>query len=110
MERKFNIKFERVNEKTIVIRFYSVHNIKLIVSQINAFYSATEYDDFGSVIMPVYLNNDYKIKSLDFPQTATSYRSLSLIVKDKTNKCQFAVIVPLDGTEVNYQTMLYEGD
>ena len=110
MERKFDIKFECFNEKTIVIRFYSVHKIDLIVSQIKAFYSTTQYDDFGSVIMPVYLNNDYKIKSFDFPQAAKSYKSLSFIVKDKTNKCQFAVSVPLDRTEVKYKTVFYEGD
>ena len=109
MERKFDIKLEELNRNGISIRFYSNSSLKLSILRIKAFYQPESYDEYGIALVPVYLDNNASIKTFSFSNENNPYISLNFIIKDKTNKKQYAVQVPLNGEEVKYTQMIYEG-
>ena len=81
----------------------------MVVKDVKAFYKPTVSDCYNVGIIPVWLDNDAKIKIFSFPKPIDEYTSLTFIIKDKTNKTQFAVQIPLNGNEVEYTKMYYEG-
>ena len=109
MERKFDLKLENVESGNISIRFYSKHNLKLAVLRIRAFYQLAESDDYETALVRITLDNNAEIKTFSFPKESNIYTSLNFIIKDKTNKMQYAVQVPLNGEEVKYTQMIFEG-
>lgn len=109
LERKFDLKLESVESGNISIRFYSKYNLKLSVLRIKAFYQPKSFDEYVVALVPVYLDNNASIKTFSFINRDNLYTSLNFIIKDKTNKMQYAVQVPLNGEEVKYTQMIFEG-
>ena len=109
VERKYDVKLERKYDNNISVRFYSTQRLDLTVKDVKAFYKPAESDRYNIEIIPVWLDNDAKIKTFSFPKAVDEYTSLTFIIKDKTNKTQFAVQIPLNGNEVKYTKMFYEG-
>lgn len=109
MERKFFAKLENKNGCDISVRFYSHQKLELWIKGIKAFYQYRQSDSYNCGIITVFLDNDTRIKTFTFPKINEMYNSLNFIVKDKTNKVQYAVQIPLNGTEVKYTKMIYEG-
>ena len=109
MERKYDVKLEHKSDKNISVRFYSAQKLDLVVKDVKAFYKPKESDRYNVGIIPLWLDNEAKIKTFSFPKTVDEYTSLTFIIKDKTNKTQFAVQIPLNGNEVEYTKMYYEG-
>ena len=111
MNRVFEIRLENLSEGNICVRFYSKEKLDLRISQIKAFYAARKSDDYAVAYMSVYLDNSYSVKRFGkLPKPLAEYSSLNFIIKDKTNKAQFAVRIPLNGAEVVYTQMVYEGN
>lgn len=109
MDRKFNLKLENIKNNDISIRFYSEYNLKLSIVRIKAFYQPKSFDEYTIALVPVCLDNNAVIKTFSFSNGNNEYTSLNFILKDKTNKIQYAVQVPLNGEEVKYTQMIYEG-
>ena len=108
MERKFDVRLECVEGNTISIRIYSAHKLELKVRNIKAFYQMTSCDEVNMVYPSISVDKAAKVKTFAFPKSANEYTSLNFIVKDKVNEVQYAVRVPLDGTEVKYTQMQCE--
>ena len=109
MERKYDIKLESKYDNNISVRFYSTQRLDLTIKDVKAFYKPMESDRYNMGIIAVSLDNDAKVKTLAFHKTGEEYTSVTFIIKDKTNKTQFAVQIPLIGNEVKYTEMVYEG-
>ena len=109
LERKFDVKLECIDNNNISIRFYSNHNLNIVVSQIKAFYQPKSFSEYEIKLTPVYLDNSATIKTFSFSNGDKVYTALNFIIKDKTNKAQYAVQVPLNGDKVKYTPMIYEG-
>lgn len=109
MERNFDVKLECIDNNNISIRFCSNHNLKISVSQIKAFYQTESFYEYEIALVPVYVDNSATIKTFSFSDGSKVYTSLNFIIKDKTNKAQYAVQVPLNGDEIKYTQMIYEG-
>ena len=108
MERKFDVKLENKNDYDISVRFYSQQKLELWVKNIKAFYKDRQSDSYNCGIVAVFLDNDARIKTFTFPKAIEMYNYLNFIIKDKTNKVQYAVQIPLKGTEAKYTKMIYE--
>ena len=109
MKRAFEIRLEKLLEDSICVRIYSKEKLELRLSRIKAFYEMTKSDDYAVAYIPVYLDNSYKVISFwGFPKLLAKYSSLDFIVKDRKNKAQYAVQLPLNGAEVKYTQMVYE--
>ena len=109
MERKFEIKLECVSKETISVRLFSTHKVDLMLKSVKAYYQPENADEWKGGILPVWLDNSAKIQTFSFPKASDSYTSLNFIIKDKTNKLQYAVRIPLNGEKIEYRVMTYEG-
>lgn len=114
MDIHFNIKLEALSRESnrILIRFYSEFKVDLRISQAKVYYEPLRSDDcsIGYVVIILDDKCKYSIKSFSgFPKDISNYTSLNFIVKDKTNRQQFAVQVPLNGKAVVFTPMIYEG-
>lgn len=112
MDRVFNIWFIGKGEDTINARFYSQKCVELRVSQIKAYYEKNNGEEYLIQLVPVHLDNNDVVKCFgQFKRPVSEYSSLNFIVKDKTNKLQFKIQLPLlrVGTEAKYEPMVYEG-
>ena len=110
MECKFGVKLDSVSENSVQVRLYSENKVDLVISQVKAFSKSSKPTDLPLANFTEHLNNSYKVRCFgDLDKSVRYYASLCFIVKDKTNKEQFAISIPLNGDSVKYTKMAYEG-
>lgn len=105
-DRKFDVNLQtgETNEN-LQLRIYSNTHVDLQIRDIKAFSNDQKY-----ICLPyrrMSLSNEYKTTSLGIK--AGEYRTITLIVKDVIYKTQYAVSIPLNGDEISYKKMFYEG-
>ena len=105
-DRKFDItlQIDGMNNE-LQLRFYSNTQVELQIRDIKAFYGNQEY--ISLLYRRINLSNDFKTTSLGLK--VGEYKTITLIAKNITHKEQYAVSIPLNGDEIIYTQMFYEG-
>lgn len=100
--KDFKIKVEKKDKKGIICRFYSEVSTKLVIEDIKYFYSLKEkdYPEFKGII-PIFLNNNYKLELFEFPYANKEYTSITFLIKEKAERENiFAVRIDLKNDKI----------
>lgn len=104
----FGVNFDKLTDTSFDIRFYSTENVSLRVYRTKLFYQQNKFDTLQLDYFAVNLDNNEKIISFEVPNgSPNNYCSIGFVVKDETNKKQYSVNVPVDGSIVNIRLMNY---
>jgi hypothetical protein len=106
----FDVKIVGIAENHLILHFWSSGTTELHIATRKLYYDANDCDEDNSGLFAVYLSNSSTQKTICFPEIKPKreYRTITFIVRDITNKEQFAVSIPFGTCEAAYTKMVYE--
>ena len=108
MEKYYDLRCKDISESKVTVCFGAMTECNLKVIRIKFFYKNQEFDSPEIMIRDVRLKaNENRYVIFGFPQQGRQYTSINFIVKDTTHQTQYAIRLPLDGSEPQFTKMLY---
>ncbi len=110
MNRNFKIRLvDFCKEGKVNIRFFSERKCDLRIKDVKFYYSSRDFIKSSASYMSINLNNSSKTVTFQVDNdTEIYFTSITMIVKDMTNKKQFAVQISTDGKILRYTDMVFE--